>query len=698
VVSKLLFATAFQSHPCRHPVIGHRQVFDQLRHEDLVTFYKRHYVPNNLFLVAVGPFDESALLRQAEASFGAIPRAPKPPAVLPAEPRQHGQRVVHQEGKTELAHLRIAWQAPDLTDRDTGHLSLVSAILGSGRSSRLYQSLRERDRLVHSIGAYLYAMGDTGLFVVAAEVDAEKREAAETAIFREVQALRASGPTDAERDKALNSYLADSLDGLTTTRGIASDLGSSWFLTGNPEFTRDLLDAVQDATSEDLQRVARHWLDPSHATIVSLNPEGTLPPASARTVTRDRAATQVHTLPNGLTLLVKADPRLPLVTVHSASRAGLLAEADDTAGGTRLLSRLLTRDTASASASAISERIESVGGSFSSFSGSNSVGLDAQVMAPHWELALQTLADGLTSASLAPALEREREAQLASIRSELDRPMTIAFRLLRDALFPGHPYRHGINGTAESVTALRLDQLAALRDRTLTGTNTVLAVYGDVDPEAVLARANSLLASLPAGDRLFRDTSPVPSREDTNRIEQFHRKEQAIVLFGFPIPGLRDPDTLALELLADACSDMSSRFFNRIREDLGAAYSVGATHMHGFAGGSFTFYAATSREQADQVEDALRSEITHLAREGLESGEFERAKKSWHGSHQNRLQALSSQASIHTLDELYDFGWNRSDESPRRMDRLSPGTLQMVATRHFLDRPHVIVRYLPEAE
>jgi len=98
------------------------------------------------------------------------------------------------------------------------------------------------------------------------------------------------------------------------------------------------------------------------------------------------------------------------------------------------------------------------------------------------------------------------------------------------------------------------------------------------------------------------------------------------------------------------------------------------------------------------VEDALRAEIAHLAREGLESAEFVRARKSWHGSHQNRLQAASSQASIHTMDELYDFGWDHCESLPGQMDRISTGVLQEVAARHFHDRPHAIIRYLPEAE
>jgi predicted Zn-dependent peptidase len=142
---------------------------------------------------------------------------------------------------------------------------------------------------------------------------------------------------------------------------------------------------------------------------------------------------------------------------------------------------------------------------------------------------------------------------------------------------------------------------------------------------------------------------------------------------------------------------MSSRFFNRIREDLGAAYSVGASRILGTAGGCFYFYAATSAEKANEVEEALASEIDFLARNGLEEAEFIRAKRSWHGSHKKNLQSTSAQADTHCLDELLGFGWDHSKQKPARMDALQIDQLRETARLHFLDRPHVVVRLLPEA-
>jgi zinc protease len=698
VVSKLLFATAFQKHPCRHPVIGHRQVFDQLSHDDLTAFYRRHYVPNNMFLVAAGPFDEEDMALRIESLFGAVPRAPRGPVMLPLEPRQQGQRVVFQQGSTQQTHLRLAWHAPHVTDPNAGALDLVASILGSGHSSRLYQKLREERHLVQSIGAYYYAMGDLGLFIVGAEVDPDKVEAAQEGILQEIERIREDGITEAERSKALNSALSEALDSLTTTRGVASDIGSSWMLTGSPEFTRVFISGIQDTTVEQLRHVCRTFLDPAHATIVALTPKTDRSGPLIHVPTAAARDTEKRTLSNGLTLLLKQDDRLPLVSVRTASRGGSLVEPDGVPGVTRLFSRLLAKDTTQMSAAQITDRIESAGGSFGNFSGGNSFGLEADAMAPDWELALQTVAAGLTiPAFLAPVLDKEKQAQLASIRSDQDRPMTIASILMRQALFAGHPYQFPLSGTEESVTAVTREHLLSLHQTCVTAANTVLAVYGDIDPDAVAARAETLFAPLPHGERLFSAPVLAPAISGTVRREQTYAKEQAVVLFAYPTAGLYDPDSLALELMADACSDMSSRFFNRIREDLGAAYSVGASRLLGVAGGCFYFYAATSAEMANEVEEALRGEIDILARNGLESAEFVRAKRSWHGSHKNRLQSTSGQAGIHCLDEVQGFGWNHANLQPGLMDALDNDRLRETARRHFLDRPHVVVRLLPEA-
>jgi zinc protease len=312
---------------------------------------------------------------------------------------------------------------------------------------------------------------------------------------------------------------------------------------------------------------------------------------------------------------------------------------------------------------------------------------------------MHTVAAAQTIPAFHPAsLALEKQAQLAAIRSDLDRPLTIASGLMRHALFPNHPYQFPLSGTEKSVSAVEREHLIQLQQTCLTAGNTVLAVYGDVEDNAVVDAAERMFAAMPQGPRLFTEPRLVTPIASSVRIEESSGKEQAVVVFSYPTTGLYSPDTLALELLSDACSDMSSRFFNRIREDLGAAYSVGASRLMGVEGGCFYFYALTSAEMADAVEDAMRAEIEFLGKNGLEAPEFVRAKRSWNGSQKNRLQSTSAQAEIHSLDEVQGFGWDHAHRQPALMEQIDNDQLRSVAQRHFLELPHVVVRLLPSAK
>lgn len=698
LVSKLLFRTAFLQHPCRHPIIGHRQVFDGLHHRQLLDFYHRQYVPNNIFLVAAGPFDTEELLEEIQKHFGSAPQAPLRPVVLPREPPQEGHRIHHQAGSTQHSQLRLAWHGPSATHPDTARLDLVSSILGSGRSSRLFDRLREKQGLVHSIGAYVHAMNDSGLFVIGAETDPGKRLATEAAVEEEISEFITRGPQPEELEKAIKSALSESLRSLTTTRGQASDIGSSWLLTGTAEFTGQYLRQLQSVTIEDLRAAAARYLPPSRKTTVSVNPRE-VEQAELRSHRAAAAAlkTERITLPNGLTLLVRADPSLPLVTAHCAFRSGLLAEPPGKAGVTRLASELFTKDSRARSAAEVASAIESVGGSIGSFSGFNSAGVTADAMTPDWKLAIELIAGAVHEPLfLESTLAREREVLLADIRSEKDRPLTEALKILRESLFPNHPYRFPLNGTAESVQGLTSADCRALQESSLTAANGVIAIYGDIDPRAVRDEVQSRFGHLPSGQRAFRNSPPAPLITQPARIVATSGKEQAVVVIGFPGCSLSCDDALVLELIADGCSDMSSRLFVRVREELGAAYSVGASRMHGFSGGTFFLYASTSPHQIGAVEEALNQEIQRLATEGFPEAELAPIKRSWHGSHLNRLQTVAAQARIHTLDELYDFGWDHSSVLPQRVDKIATQDIIEVSRKYFQEERKVTVILSPK--
>jgi zinc protease len=700
VLSKLLFRTAFAENPCRHPVIGHLDLFNQLTRDELATYYHRQYSPDNIFIVIVGDVDTDRTRDLVAGHLGSLTRRRRRHhEVIPAEPRQLGRRETHQEFPTELSRSEIAWHIPDVSHPDMPVLDILATIAGGGRSSRLYREVRERRGLAHSVSAYAYTPAHAGLFIVSADTEPERRDEALAASLGCLRRLAVEGTDPEELETAMRQSLSTQFRTLVTMNGQASDLGSNWILTRNLDFTRDYVAATQRVTRDDVTDAVRRYLLEDAMTVVSLNPPSAERAIKAPAATRRDLADAVRRveLKNGLTLLLLPDDRVPLVTTYATFRGGMLSATPQTAGIGPLLCRLLTKDTRRRTSEEVSRVVESVGGSIGAGSGRNTFHVSAGVMRPDVALAIELVGDALLEpALLDDTLEREKRFQIASIKAEEDRPFNVALQALRESLFgPDHPYGLRPSGTRESVKGLQRDQLSALLGDSVVGRNGVISVFGDIDAD----QAEDLLrkrfeTSLPAGHRAFaegRTAFEFPAI-DTRPLELFHEKEQAVLLIGFRTDGIGSPDRAALDLLDEACSDMASRVFIRIREELGLAYSVGATQLVGLDTGLFVFYVATSPEQLDLVQAELIDEIELLRKEGLEGEEFDRAKSSFLGREIMGRQSAQQLASQTAVDELLGLGWDHFRQTPTTIGALSRETIQQTAARYFAEERRVIVR------
>ena len=695
---QLLFATAFREHPYRDPIIGHLDVFNALRRDDVMAYYKARYVPNNMFFVIVGDVDAAAVRAQLGGLFAKHPRRPLPPVFIPAEPEQLGRREAHVEFATELTRLHLTWHVPSAAHRDIPALDVAATVLGSGRSSRLYKKLREELALVHSADAWCYAPGQCGLFGVDAVLDPGKRPAVEAELFRMIAELRDGGVTERELAKARKGSLSHQLQSVTTMRGRASDLGSNWLLARNLDFSRDYLAAIQRVTADDLRRVLATYLTDRNLTVVSLNPEGSLAKTGALAAVQMPGEIQKFELTNGLRLLVREDPRLPLVSLNAAFKAGLLAETAADNGITRLLSKVLLKGTATRTAGQLADEIEELGGSIGSDAGGNSMSVSTRVMKPDLRAGLSILADVLLHATLPEkSVAREKQAQLAAIKAEDEEMTALARNLLRENLFGTHPYGLRGTGTPESVARITRDDLAAFRDRHLVASNGVLAVFGDVRAEEVRALVEEALASLPAGAPAFATVPEPPALAASIEVERIEEKEQAVLMVGFPGVDLFSPDATAFELIDEACSDLGSRLFLRIREEMGLAYFVGSSHMSGLARGMFTFYLGTAPEKVADVKAALHDEIAKLARDGLSAEELARAREKSIGQMEIRHQSNGAFAYQAALNELYGLGHSYHLRQRREMEALTVAEVARVARQYF-EKPAITAIVRPASE
>jgi zinc protease len=696
VATLLLFATAYQRHPYRFPVIGEIEIYNQLTQEQVMQYYKTRYVPNNLTFIVVGDVDGQKVRQQLADLFKPYPEKSLKPVFIPAEPPQLGRREVNQEFATELTHLSLAWHIPEVTNPDVPALDLLATILGDGRSSRLYRRVREEAGLAFRIGAFSYTPGDPGLFGIDATLDPKKREKAEQLALRIIDEIKHAGATPEELAKAKKIALSHHLSALTTMSGQASDIGSNWFLTRNLNFSRDYLDAVQKVTLDDIKRVAANYLTENNLSVISLNPKGSLGAKAEGPKVAAAAEVQKFELSNGLRLLVREDRRLPLVAMGAVFRSGLLAETPQTNGITRLMAKVMLKGTKTRTAEQIANQIEAVGGSIASEGGNNSFNVQVGITKPDVKLGVELLSDVLLNATMQEkAIAREKEIQIAAIQQEEEQLTNVARNIMRQALFPQHPYALRSNGSVESVQRLTQKDLLEFRDRYVVGKNGVVFVFGDVNAAEVKQLFEQALGKMRPGELALKDVQPAMPLAKPESVESRKDKAQGVIMVGFRGASLSSPDRYPLELIDAASSDLGSRFFIRIREQMGLAYYVGANQMQGLVPGLFAFYLGTDPQKIEPVKTALLDEIRKLANEGLTPEELVRAKKKLIGQQEIANQSNDTFGFHCALDELYGLGFDYYKRLEHDVNVITLDDIKRVAAKYFRDQPYVLATVRP---
>jgi len=694
--SKRLFETAYTHSPYRFPIIGLLDIFNELRPDDIRGYYREQYVPNNVFFVVAGDVHNDVIVTQIREAYALSRTRPLPPTVLPSEPKQTAPRELIEEAPVELAHLHFAWHIPELRHADVPVLDVLCLLLGGGRSSRLYQQVRERTGLVHSVDAWTYSPGNPGLAGISAVMDAEKFDTARAALLEQVARMQESEVKPDELAKAVKQFVAATLASRKTMTGQASDLGSNWLSARDLNFSERYLAAVQRITPAELQRVAQTYFTPENRTLYALLPKGSRPPVVlALDQQVDRPVLRFE-LSNGLRLLVKEDHRLPFVEFRAVLLGGVLAETTAQNGISQLMARTLMQGTEKRDAETLVREIESVGGHLDTYCGNNSFGVNVETLTADFSLGLDLLTDVLTHPAFpADAVERERQIQLAGIRDQRDHLLRSALVRMRRELFGPASYGLDALGEPESVASLTQPDISKCHARLAAPNNCVLAVFGDVKAESVQAALegnlghwsrNPATVSLPT-----LQMAPATSASLPAHIVEVRDKKQSVVIMGFRGTTFDAPDRCALELLQEACSDLGSRLFLRIRDELGLAYYVGAQHMPGLSPGYFAFYCGTAPDQVARVEDELRKQIALLRKDGITAEELKRSKAKLLGQRKIARQELGSFASQCALDELYGLGYDHWQRDDVAYETVTLDAVREAANRYLQDQAAAVV-------
>ncbi len=695
-IHSLLWETAYQSHPYRHPVIGHESLLSRLTRDQVYQFYRTVYVPNNIVLVLAGDLDREEAVQEAEKIFQPFERTLfQTPVSLP-EPPQRGRRFAREEADVELTRLMLGYHTVSVSHEDLYPLDVLAILLGQGESSRLETVLRKGRQLVYAISASNQTPKDPGLFVISALLDEGKLSDAKAAIEEEILRFKDHPVSGTDLEKAKRQVLADFVFGRETTEGEAADLAENEIYVGNPLFSQTYVQEISKVTAESVQRVARRYLQTENQTEVLLVPKKKQEEAlSPRETVSNPPVTPVR-LPNGLTVLLRRDTTHPIVFFQISFLGGLRAEQEKTQGISRFVSELVLKGTARWSEKELSEWLDQKGASLGTFSGQNSFGVQLKVLSSDtWE-ALDRLQEIVSSPSFPlEEIEKEKTRTLALIRAQEDQIFTVASNKLRQLVYERHPYRFNELGSDETISQLSREEILSFYEKARVAPQMVIAVFGDFDIDRMRRELEKRFATLPA------QTHPItppqePAQTSPRALTEERPKVQAVLMVGYPICPLTHPDRPAFEVLSQYLSGGGGKLFFEIRDKKGQAYTLGAYPVWGLDPGFYLFYVGTTKEEVEFVEKRL-FEIIRKLQEGVpDAEEVDLAKKSLAGMHRVSLQTNTALAFESSLDALYGLGYDAYLHDEEEIEKVTPEDLSRIANTYFRSETVSIVRILPK--
>jgi predicted Zn-dependent peptidase len=397
-------------------------------------------------------------------------------------------------------------------------------------------------------------------------------------------------------------------------------------------------------------------------------------------------------LPNGLVICTEHVPGVRSVALGVWVRSASVHEPREQMGVSHLLEHLVFKGTARRTAREIALALESRGGSLDAYTSREHTAFQAHVLDRDLPLAIDVLHDLLFAPLLRDEdLQLERQVVLDEIALVDDAPDDLVFEEHNALLWGDHPYGYTILGTRETVGALTGEQLRAQHARTFRPDNMVMALGGNVDHarvvELVVAAGWGALGSATAATAVAKPVSAAPITKQIGR-----DSHQAHIVFGSTTIPMSSPTRPAFLIVSTLFGGgMSSRLFQRVREELGLAYAVYGYQSLNSDVGIHGVYVGTAPDTADRARQAVNDELKRLVDEGVSEDELALGRQQLTGQYLLSLESPGSRMQRAASCELFGEPFRTVEEVLQRIEAVTPADALAVARAWFAPERQTVV-------
>ncbi len=610
-----------KDHPYSWPVIGSMADLSAASIEDVSEFFRTYYAPNNASLCIAGDFKPEEVKQLIEKYFAAIPSGPPVDRLTSWVPRLDGVRRASAEDNVNLPRVYMIWHTPARYKPGDAEFDLISSVLGSGKTSRLYKSLVYEKQIAQDVTVYQQSneLGSTFNIEVTAR-EGHALDEIEKAVEAELSRLLTSGVAASELNEAQNEIEAQFVRALQQVGGFggrADRLNLYNVFLGDPDGFQWDLDRYGKVTASDVLKYAKQYIDMDHRVVIHIVPmketteikdtaDRTLMPKPAAEPSFNPPSIQRTKLSNKLDVLLVEDHKLPLVQVDLVIKSGFAADSADRPGAASLTAELIDEGTKTRNALQIAKEEKALGATLQTGSFFDASTVELNVLKKNLDRGLNLMADVVLNPTFPnDELERQRAIYLGNIQQEAKDPAVSARKIFLRTLFGAeHPYGQPFtgSGTEASIKAIRQQDLTGFYKANYVPNNSAVVIAGDITLEEAKAKLEKAFQSWKPGEVAKHEVPDPPAMTGTKvYIVDKPGAAQSMIFMGNPGIRRNDPDYVACVVMNRALGGkFTSRINMNLREDKGYTYGARSGFMETRGVGGFLAYAPVQTQNTKE--------------------------------------------------------------------------------------------------
>ncbi len=689
IVYNNLVKMLYTMHPYKQKVIGKSEIVSSLTRDDILDYFYKYYAPSNMITVIVGDIDSKNAIKSIKEHFTCKNRKIPKHNYIKEKPLKSVAKTV-EYAQTQSAYMLIGFRSSNITHKDSYALDLLSVILGDGKTSILYQNMKEKKKLAFSISAHNSTMKDDGIFYVSANFIPDNYKKLEENIFFEIEKIKKYGITNEQLELAKNIIERDTFYSRESISNIANEIGYTMVTANNLNFYKNYLPNIKKVNTEDIKRVANKYLGVEKSAISVLLPETSKehkiseikPINTEAKLISESNGTQKYTLANGATLLLTRNQANDIIAISINVKGGEFIE--EIAGAGKITAKTMMRGTQNYTLEELSKTMESKGIKIVPTSKADVFSITALTTKPELETTFELLNEIINNATLTQSdIDFTRNESLNLIKRNRDLPLQKALEEHNTNIYLGSIYSNSSKVLEKTYPKITRENILNFYNTIFEPKNITISVNGNIDNAKVINEFTSMFKTKTGIDFDYsKYTIPIVKSPRISTITD-KNTETAWIILAWQTDGYANIKEIATLNVIDSIlgSGMSSRLFKNLRDKHGLAYQLGSSFNPNFKRGSFVTYIGTNPKNINESIEKILEEINNLKTQTVTQQELQEAKDKLTGNFLISLETNLEKANTTNWFEITDRGYNF--DYAKSINEVTTEDIKQVANKYF---------------